>query len=140
MPVSPNLLAEKQAADLVRGMIRSGLVDTAHDLSDGGLLVALAEMALAGGIGFEFAEFERDPLHQVLLGEVGASFVVAVPWERLDEVQSVIPGEMAYDQIGDTGGDRFVVPGLVDLSLDDLRGAHERDLFEAHAPEGGHIG
>ena len=140
MPVSPNLLAEKQAADLVRGMIRSGLVDTAHDLSDGGLLVALAEMALAGGIGFEFAEFERDHLHQVLLGEVGASFVVAVPWERWDEVQSVIPGEMAYDQIGDTGGDRFVVPGLVDLSLDDLRGAHERDLFEAHAPEGGHIG
>jgi phosphoribosylformylglycinamidine synthase len=140
MPVSPNLLAEKQAADLVRGMIRSGLVDTAHDIADGGLLVALAEMALAGGIGFEFAEFERDPLHQVLLGEVGASFVVAVPWERWDEVQSVIPGEMAYDQIGDTGGDRFVVPGLVDLSLDDLRGAHERDLFEAHAPEGGHIG
>ncbi|HKH78282.1 MAG TPA: AIR synthase-related protein, partial [Rubrobacteraceae bacterium] len=146
-PMVPDLAAEKQAADLVRGMIRSGLVDTAHDLSGGGELVALAEMALAGGIGFVFTKekierfaSDKHHLHRILLGEKGASFLVTVPWERWDAFQNAIPGEIGWDQAGETGGDRFVVPGLIDLSLDDLRAAHERDLFERHAPEGGHVG
>jgi phosphoribosylformylglycinamidine (FGAM) synthase-like enzyme len=141
------LPAEKLASDLVRDLIRSGLVDTAHDVSEGGELVALAEMALAGGIGFRFADHEMErfvdqPRHlfEILLGEEGASFLITVPWERWDDLQNAIPGEIGYDQFGYTGGDRFVIPGLIDLSLIDLKSAYERDLFEAHAPEGGHIG
>ena len=52
-PLNPDLVAEKESADLVRGMVRSGLVDTAHDISGGGEIVAVAEMALAGGLGIE---------------------------------------------------------------------------------------
>ena len=147
VPMRPDLVAEKQASDLVRSMIRSGLIDTAHDLSGGGELVALAEMALAGEIGFSYEEDEierfadqRRHLFQILFGEEGASFLITVPWELWDDLQKAIPGEIGWDQVGYTGGDRFVVPGLVDLSLEDLRGAYERDLFEQHAPEGGHIG
>jgi phosphoribosylformylglycinamidine synthase len=145
-PMTPDLAAEKKAADLVRGMIRSGLVDTAHDLSGGGKLVALAEMALAGGIGLEFEanEIEYAIKHgeelRILLGEEGAGFLVTVPWEHWDEFQNAIPGEIGWDQVGETGGDRFVVPGLIDLSLDDLRAAYERDLFERYASEEGHVG
>jgi phosphoribosylformylglycinamidine synthase subunit PurL len=147
VPMRPDLPAEKLASDLVRDLIRSGLVDTAHDVSEGGELVALAEMALAGGIGFRFADHEMErfvdqPRHlfEILLGEEGASFLITVPWERWDDLQNAIPGEIGYDQFGYTGGDRFVIPGLIDLSLIDLKSAYERDLFEAHAPEGGHIG
>jgi phosphoribosylformylglycinamidine synthase subunit PurL len=147
VPMRPDLPAEKLASDLVRDLIRSGLVDTAHDVSEGGELVALAEMALAGGIGFRFADHEMErfvdqPRHlfEILLGEEGASFLITVPWERWDDRQNAIPGEIGYDQFGYTGGDRFVIPGLIDLSLIDLKSAYERDLFEAHAPEGGHIG
>ncbi|PLS83706.1 MAG: phosphoribosylformylglycinamidine synthase subunit PurL [Actinobacteria bacterium] len=147
-PIVPDLAAEKEAADLVRTMIRSGLIDTAHDVSEGGTLVAFAEMALAGGIGFDFAarEIERfadDKRHlqEILLGEKGATFVVTVPQNRWPELQEALSGaNIGYDDTGYTGGDRFVVPGLIDLSLEDLRRARERDLFEQHAPEGGHLG
>ena len=46
-----DLAAEKRNGDFVRGLIEAGRVDTVHDVSDGGLLVALAEMAMAGDIG-----------------------------------------------------------------------------------------
>ncbi|HET7480543.1 MAG TPA: phosphoribosylformylglycinamidine synthase subunit PurL, partial [Rubrobacteraceae bacterium] len=53
VPSEPNAEAEKAAADAVRRTIEAGIVDTAHDLSGGGLAAALAEMATAGGIGAE---------------------------------------------------------------------------------------
>ena len=143
-PSTPDLVAEKEAADLVRGMIRSGLVDTAHDVSEGGLAVALAEMAMAGGVGMEIDEIEVEPMMRqgkssALFGETGVSLLVAVPEERWDDLQQALGG-MAYDQIGRTVGEHLVVPEVIDLSLEDLRRAHERDLFERHAPEGGHLG
>src|SRR5215210_7296966 len=49
-PPRPDLGAGKETADLVRGMIRSGLVDTAHDISGGGEIVAVAERGRAGGL------------------------------------------------------------------------------------------
>ncbi len=144
-PPQPELSEEKRVSDLVREMVRSGLVDTVHDLSGGGEVVALAEMALAGGIGFEYddSEIELALKHgrtaEILFGEVGASFLVAVPEERWEDLQKTLGG-FAYDQIGWTGGDRLVASGLIDLSLEELRRARERDLFERHAPEGGHLG
>ena len=50
-PPPVDLAAERRHGDLVRGLIRDGLVTAVHDTSDGGLLVALAEMAIASGIG-----------------------------------------------------------------------------------------
>jgi hypothetical protein len=41
---------------------------------------------------------------------------------------------------GRTGGNRFKVENLIDVSLEALGEVYERDLFEAYAPEGGHIG
>src|SRR4029077_13362495 len=46
-----DLIGEKRVGDFVRKLIESGRVDTAHDVSDGGVLVAVAEMALAGDVG-----------------------------------------------------------------------------------------
>jgi len=146
VPPKPDLPAEKKYADLIRGLVADGLVDTAHDLSGGGQFLALAEMALAGGIGFEYGgEVERGELlysgrgDTALFGERGACFLVAVPEARWDALQDALVGA-AYDFIGYTGGDRFKAYDLIDVSLSELRRAYERDLFERHAPEGGHIG
>jgi phosphoribosylformylglycinamidine synthase subunit PurL len=134
IPPRPDLAAERQVSDLVRNMIRSGLVDTAHDLSGGGEAVALAEMALAGGIGFEYEDHEIESIIRtgstvaILFGERGASFLVAVPEERWDELQDALAG-VAYDRVGCTGGDRFNIDGLIDVKLEELREAYERDLF-----------
>jgi phosphoribosylformylglycinamidine synthase II len=139
-PPEPDLAAEKKTADLVRNTIRSGLVDTAHDVSGGGELVALAEMALAGGLGIEY---EEDKLERMIAGRVGGradvalfgeepgGFVVAVSLERWDELQDALAEVPGYDQIGTVGGDRFKIGDLVDVSLQDLKGAYERDLFGA---------
>jgi phosphoribosylformylglycinamidine synthase II len=148
-PPDSDLDSEKEVADLVRGMIRSGIVDTAHDISGGGEIVAVAEMALAGGIGMKYSEgeFERKIAGQgggrtdaALFGEESGAFIVAIPWERWADFQATVPGNIGYDQIGTVGGDRLTIPGLLDLGLSDLESAYERDLFETHAPEGGHFG
>ncbi|MDQ3864143.1 MAG: phosphoribosylformylglycinamidine synthase subunit PurL, partial [Actinomycetota bacterium] len=148
-PLAPNLAAEKETADLVRHLISEGIVDTAHDISSGGEIVAVAEMALAGGLGITYTEgeFERKIAGQgrgrtdaALFGEGSDTFVVAVPWERWGDFQASVPGNIGYDEIGTVGGNRLTIPDLIDLSLSDLKSAYERDLFEAHAPEGGHIG
>jgi len=54
-PPAVNLADEKAHGDFIRSQIRSGQVKSVHDISDGGLLVALAEMALASNIGFQLS-------------------------------------------------------------------------------------
>ena len=65
--------------------------------------------------------------------------LVAVPEERTGELEKTLGG-VRYSRIGRTGGEGLAVPGMLDVSHDELRAAHERDLFERYAPEGGHVG
>ena len=137
-PTGPDLAAEKKTADLVRGMIRSGLVDTAHDVSGGGEIVAVAEMAIAGGLGVEYPEGELERMtggqgegrtDVALFGESGNTFIVAVPEERWEELQDALAQAAGYDWIGTVGGDSIKVGNAIDLKLSDLEEAHEQDLF-----------
>ena len=153
-PPDPDVVAEKAYSDLIRSLVERGLVDTVHDISGGGEVLALAEMALEGGVGFEYDGDELEHFLQytqrpdlAFFGEAGASFLLAFPEERWEEVQDALGVSdasgvswVAYDHVGRTGGNRFKIGNYMDSSLDGLREAYERDLFEAHAPEGGHIG
>ena len=136
-PPVPDIAFEKRCADLVRHLVSDGMIDTAHDVSAGGEIVALAEMALAGGLGIDYEEIEVEALidgkgggraEVGLFGENGLSFIVAVPEERWDDLQNAL-GDVPYDSIARVGGDRLILPGLIDLSLDELRDAYEQDLF-----------
>ncbi len=138
-PRKPDLQVEKAVSDAVREAIAAGIVETAHDLSGGGLAVALAEMAISGGIGAEARLLPGGRQDVALFGEAGGCILVAVPEGRLGELEEALGG-VRHSAIGRTGGDRLVVAGLLDVGLDELRTAHERDLFERHAPEGGHFG
>ena len=137
-PPAPDLAGEKAAADAVRRAIAAGVVDTAHDLSGGGLAVTLAEMAMKGGVGVEARLLPGGRQDVALFGEVGGCILVAVPEERLGELEEHLGG-VHHNRIGQTGGERLKVAGI-DVGLDELRGAYERDLFERYAPEGGQIG
>jgi len=139
-PPEPNLDAEKKIADLVREMVRSGLVDTAHDISGGGEFVAAAKMALAGGLGIEYmeGEFERRLAGQgrgradvALFGEEHGAFLVAVPWERWAELRDALGGDVGHYRTGTVGGDSVKVGDVIDVKLSELREAYERDLFGA---------
>ncbi|MGE5442125.1 MAG: phosphoribosylformylglycinamidine synthase subunit PurL, partial [Bacteroidota bacterium] len=81
-PPPVDLAAERRAGDFVRALIEQGRLRTCHDISDGGLLVAIAEMALAGGRG---GALEAPPeatgalLQAWLFGEDQGRYVIAVP-------------------------------------------------------------
>src|SRR5260370_21750632 len=72
--------AERRTGDFVRAMIRGGFVAACHDLSDGGLLVGLAEMAMAGMRGMALGPFPSElPLHAYLFGEDQTRYVIETP-------------------------------------------------------------
>jgi phosphoribosylformylglycinamidine synthase subunit PurL len=139
MPLAPDLAAEKAVADAVRQAVAAGVVDTAHDISGGGLAVSLAEMAIYGGIGAEARLLPGGRQDVALFGEIGGCILLSVPEESLGELQERLDS-VYYTRIGRTGGERLRVAGVIDVGLGELRGAYERDLFEQHAPEGGQIG
>jgi phosphoribosylformylglycinamidine synthase len=116
---------EKRHGDFVRGLIESGKVDTVHDISDGGLLVALAEMALAGGMGLQFiSSLPPDPI-PFLFGEDQAGYVLAVPANDSADLLTKAEAEgISASSLGRTGGVTIDI-GSETVRLDVLRAAHE---------------
>jgi phosphoribosylformylglycinamidine synthase subunit PurL len=88
-----------------------------HDAADGGLGLALAEMAVASGVGFRVAPPDGAG-HPWLFGEAPGRFVLAVDRAAVGEVhRRHVRAGVDARVIGDAGGDRLVVDGLVDLPL-----------------------
>ncbi|CAN5302018.1 phosphoribosylformylglycinamidine synthase subunit PurL [soil metagenome] len=128
----PDLSSEKRASDAVRQAVASGMLDTAHDVSGGGLTVALAGMALAGGLGVEISLLPGARMDVALFGECGGCFVVAVPEQRAGEFERAVEG-VGCSRVGTTGGEKLSVAGLVDVPVSELAEAHVRDLFSGSA-------
>ena len=79
-PPQVDLAAERRNGDFVRSLILSGAVESCHDLSDGGLLVALAEMAMAGDMGASLDAAPADvPPHGWWFGEDQGRYLLACP-------------------------------------------------------------
>ncbi len=79
-PPPVDLAAERRNGDAVRKLILSGEIESCHDLSDGGLLVALSEMAMAGRVGASLEAVPSGvPAHGYWFGEDQARYVFACP-------------------------------------------------------------
>ncbi len=129
-PPPVDLAEELKAGRLVRALIREGATDTVHDCADGGLLVTLGEMAIAGNIGIELFGYEgKLPEHALWFGEDQGRYVLAVEPE---EAERVIERARLLDLpariVGRTGGDAITLPGEEPLLLEDLREIHGRWL------------
>ncbi len=132
-PPTVDLAAERRNGDFVRSLIAGGQVTACHDVADGGLAVALAEMALAGGRGARITGPEggseaglpdSPPVHAWLFGEDQARYIVtcADGAALLDTAETAgIPAT----RIGTTGGTALILPEGDPISLDGLREAHE---------------
>ncbi|MGI9388225.1 MAG: phosphoribosylformylglycinamidine synthase subunit PurL, partial [Methyloligellaceae bacterium] len=120
-----DLKAERATGDFVRQLIRQDQVSAVHDLSDGGLLVALAEMALAGGIGVRLAPYEGDlPVHAVLFGEDQARYLVATA--RPDAIaERAKQAKIRCREIGIVRGETIGLPDEDPIPLAGLRVLHE---------------
>jgi len=125
-PPPVNLAEEKANGDWVRGAILNKAVTAVHDLSDGGLLVGVAEMALAGDIGAELCLEEGAELHAQLFGEDQARYLITCPESGLKALQDkAVEWSIPLTVVGRTGGDVLSLNGEVLTSLSDLCTAHE---------------
>jgi phosphoribosylformylglycinamidine (FGAM) synthase-like enzyme len=131
-PPPVDLDAERRVGDFVRGLIRGARVSAVHDVSDGGLLVTVAEMALAGELGVELdAVPEGLPAHAIWFGEDQGRYVAAASPQDVarilqDAAEAAIPARL----VGKATGQALKLPGEAPLSLAALRGIHERWLPE----------
>jgi phosphoribosylformylglycinamidine synthase len=126
-PPPVDLSAERRTGDFVRALINEKVVTAVHDLSDGGLLVAIAEMALASGIG---AKLYGPPAflteHGFWFGEDQARYVVTIKPAQADDlaVRAKAAG-VPIRRIGVTHGAALTLPGERELLLNALRERHE---------------
>jgi phosphoribosylformylglycinamidine synthase subunit PurL len=108
----------RRVASVVRAIVLHGLVSGAHDVAEGGVVAALAELAVASAVGFSAAR-----LHDLtdLFGESAARVVLSVPPEAVATVEARA-GEagVATTRLGLVGGDRAVVKGLLDVPVEVL--------------------
>ena len=124
-PPPVDLAAEKTHGDFVRALIGDRRVTAVHDISDGGLAVAVAEMALAGRIGATIDLLDHVPAHAWLFGEDQARYIVtASPGEAEGMIRDAAEAGLPCARIGTTGGDALVLGGDT-IPLDALRHAHE---------------
>ena len=96
------------------------------DLSDGGLAVAIAEMALAGGVGASLDAAPGIASHAWLFGEDQGRYVVTAPTAAVDEIEAKARAAgVEIARIGTTGGDALTVAGEAPIPLVELLRAHE---------------
>jgi phosphoribosylformylglycinamidine synthase len=126
-PPPVDLALEKKAGDLVRQLIRAFAVTAVHDCSDGGLLVAVAEMALAGSLGVTLeAPTAGLPAHAAWFGEDQGRYLLSVNPGRAGQVIEMMRSNgIAARAIGTVGGDSLVLPGEPPMRLASLRETHE---------------
>lgn len=122
---SVDLLQEKRHGDFVRSAIRNGQVTACHDLSDGGLAIALAEMAIKSGKGASLDIGEGSP-HALLFGEDQARYVVAATAEFAKLIALNAEGAgVSFRILGTVGGDRLKLGQYCDVSVAELTRAYE---------------
>jgi phosphoribosylformylglycinamidine synthase subunit PurL len=136
-----DLTAEARLHQLLLDLAARRLLAGTHDLADGGLAVALAEATLAAGVG---ATVDLPPVRgaaalppehvpmAALTSESASRVLVAAPPEAAEELEALTAeAGVPLARLGTTGGDRLIVPGLLDLPLSRLRDAYEGALPHA---------
>lgn len=126
-PPPVDLLAEKRNGDFVRSAIRNGQFSACHDISDGGLALCLAEMAMASDLGMkiELGE-ENGPAHALLFGEDQARYVATVSAELANFVCMNAEGAgISFRRIGIIEGNELTIGDHLTISVKQLRHAHE---------------
>ncbi len=120
---------EKAVQETVREAIRAGLLASAHDCSEGGLSVAIAESALSGGIGVR-VDFSPELAPAALLfSEEPSRIVVSCAASALDALRAIAARKGApLSVLGEVGGDRIDWTGLLSVPLERLAKAYEATL------------
>jgi phosphoribosylformylglycinamidine synthase len=131
-PPALDLTREKAVNKLVLAAARANLLRSAHDCSDGGMLVALAECCLLGGIGVRCPPLQPEApvrLDAALFGESPSRFIVSVPSRAMPQMQTLARRHhVEISLLGLAGGESIEFEGQFKLTLAELREAWEGDV------------
>jgi len=123
-PPPINLEVERRNGDLVRALITSGIVTACHDISDGGLLTAVAEMCLAGQRG---VDLDLGNEASELFGEDQGRYLVSTTSTSLAQIlQEARTAKVPAKVIGVVGGDTLTLNSTDAISVSELTLIHER--------------
>lgn len=118
---------ELKLQDAVRTLVRQGLAASAHDCSDGGLAVTLAESCIAGRVGARVS-LEKVSAEK-LFGEAPSRVVVSVPQGKQAEAEQALRASgVPFARLGQVGGERLVVDGALDIPVSELEATWERTI------------
>ncbi|WP_157042147.1 phosphoribosylformylglycinamidine synthase subunit PurL [Nitriliruptor alkaliphilus] len=119
-----DLELEAGIAEVLHVAARERWLHSAHDIGSGGLLVTLAESAVAGDVGVEVDPGSELPPAQILCSEAPGRVVVTVPSRHVRAFAQLCgDAGVPLEDVGTVGGDRLVIGDLVDLPMEDVRGA-----------------
>ena len=128
-PPPVDLDVERRNGDFVRASIAESRLTACHDVSDGGLAIALAEMAIAGHLGAEIDHKPEIPVHAWAFGEDQARYVVTTG-DPDGFAAAAATAQVAVTRLGRVGGAALTLPGAKPISVEGLREAHTRWLPE----------
>jgi phosphoribosylformylglycinamidine synthase len=123
-PPPVDLEFERRNGDFVRRLIREGQVSAVHDLSDGGLVVAAAEMALASDVGLELSPTSQTHAHAFLFGEDQGRYLIATA-DPEPIIAAAHAAGLNVALAGQAGGTDFACHDLFRIPLERLRAANE---------------
>jgi phosphoribosylformylglycinamidine synthase len=125
-PPPVDLEYERRAGDFVRGLIRAGEISVVHDLSDGGLVAAAAEMALASNVGITLNATSHEHAHFYLFGEDQGRYLIAAPFAQAEKIVAEAREKyITIAELGRTGGDSVMLDDKETVTLRQLRATHE---------------
>ncbi|HBT47429.1 MAG TPA: phosphoribosylformylglycinamidine synthase subunit PurL [Peptococcaceae bacterium] len=131
----PRLDLDREAAvqETVREAIARGLVEAAHDCSDGGLAVALAEMCILGRMGARFHLEEAGRVDSLLFSESQSRVIVSAPPENLAALEALARArQVPFKVLGSCGGRALEImvgaATVVNLTLEEMEGAWRGSL------------
>ena len=132
LPPKVNLKNEKKIGDVIRDLININKLDTVHDISDGGFLVALTEMSISGGIGVKIHLDEKDVSPKFLFGEDQGRYIISVPDELISDILRILESKnIFFQKIGKTSGTKIIINDSEEIEIKSLKKIHE-DWFNEY--------
>ena len=122
---------EKKVQDACLAMIRAGIVKSAHDCSEGGLAVALAECCVASPshLGAKVRLDQSMTADALLFGESQSRIIITLRSEHLAEVETIAQRhQVPFSVIGEVGGQNLNIEGMIDLAVDKLADTYENAI------------
>ena len=134
IPPEMDLSLEKSVQDACRESIEAGILSSAHDCSDGGLAITLAESCIKGKRGAKLEIKAKIRSDALLFGETQSRIIVSLPLENLNPLKEITNKyEVPMKILGKVEGDRLQIKGLIDLKIEDLENSWRGNWLKNNA-------